>query len=382
MTVPMGNLVAEYESLRGEIDAAIRRVLERGAYTLGPELEAFEEEFAAYCGARHAVGVASGTAGLMLALLACNLESGDEVITVPNTDTPTAAAITHAGGRVALVDTHPRTFNMDPDRLENAITDRTRVILPVHLFGRPADMEPIAEIARRRDLILIEDGALAVGAEYRGRKVGSFGAVGCFSLAPGKILAGPGQGGVVVTDDDGLADRIRVLRNYGHAPGMSLDPADLLGGDGFLVLEEGHNERLDEIPAAVLRAKLPTLDDRIARRREAAALYDRLLAGAGVDTPPVEEGIRNVYHSYNVLVDDRDEARRFLASRGVSTRIYYNPLLHLQPAYAYLGKGRGSLPNAEGAADRMMALPVFPQITDEQVEQAATAVIEFTGTAR
>ena len=380
MTVPMGNLVAEYESLRGEIDAAIRRVLERGAYTLGPELEAFEEEFAAYCGARHAVGVASGTAGLMLALLACNLESGDEVITVPNTDTPTAAAITHAGGRVALVDTHPRTFNMDPDRLENAITDRTRVILPVHLFGRPADMEPIAEIARRRDLILIEDGALAVGAEYRGRKVGSFGAVGCFSLAPGKILAGPGQGGVVVTDDDGLADRIRVLRNYGHAPGMSLDPADLLGGDGFLVLEEGHNERLDEIPAAVLRAKLPTLDDRIARRREAAALYDRLLAGAGVDTPPVEEGIRNVFHSYNVLVDDRDEARRFLASRGVSTRIYYNPLLHLQPAYAYLGKGRGSLPNAEGAADRMMALPVFPQITDEQVEQAATAVIEFTGT--
>jgi len=382
MTVPMGNLVAEYESLRGEIDAAIRRVLERGAYTLGPELEAFEEEFAAYCGARHAVGVASGTAGLMLALLACNLEPGDEVITVPNTDTPTAAAITHAGGRVALVDTHPRTFNMDPDRLEDAITDRTRVILPVHLFGRPADMEPIAEIARRRDLILIEDGALAVGAEYRGRKVGCFGAVGCFSLAPGKILAGPGQGGVVVTDDDGLADRIRVLRNYGHAPGMSLDPADLLGGDGFVVLEEGHNERLDEIPAAVLRAKLPTLDDRIARRREAAALYDRLLAGAAVDTPPVEEGIRNVFHSYNVLVDDRDEARRFLASRGVSTRIYYNPLLHLQPAYAYLGKGRGSLPNAEGAADRMMALPVFPQITDEQVEQAATAVIEFTGTAR
>lgn len=380
MTVPMGNLVAEYESLRGEIDAAIRRVLERGAYTLGPELEAFEEEFAAYCGARHAVGVASGTAGLMLALLACNLEPGDEVVTVPNTDTPTAAAITHAGGRVALVDTHPRTFNMDPDRLENAITDRTRVILPVHLFGRPADLEPIAEIARRRELILIEDGALAVGAEYRGRKVGSFGAVGCFSLAPGKILAGPGQGGVVVTDDDNLADRIRVLRNYGHAPGMSLDPADLLGGDGFVVLEEGHNERLDEIPAAVLRAKLPTLDDRIARRREAAALYDRLLAGAAVDTPPVEEGIRNVYHSYNVLVDDRDEARRFLASRGVSTRIYYNPLLHLQPAYAYLGMGRGSLPNAEGAADRMMALPVFPQITDEQVEQAAAAVIKFTGT--
>lgn len=380
-TVPMGDLAAEYASLRSGIDGAVRRVLERGAYTLGPELEAFESEFAAYCGARHAVGVASGTAALMLALLACDLEPGDEVLTVPNTDTPTASAITHAGGRAALVDTHPRTFNMDPERLEDAITDRTRVILPVHLFGRPADLKPIAETARRRGLILIEDGALAVGAEYRGRKVGTFGAVGCFSLAPGKILAGPGQGGIAVTDDGALADRLRVLRNYGHAPGMSLDPADLLGGGGFVVLEEGYNERLDEIPAAVLRAKLPTLDDRIERRREAAALYDRLLADAAVETPPADDENRNVYHSYNVLVDDRDEARRFLASKGVSTRTYYNPLLHLQPAYAYLGMGRGSLPNAEAAADRMMALPVFPQITDGQVEQAAEALIEFAGPA-
>lgn len=377
----MGDLAAEYASLRSGIDGAVRRVLERGAYTLGPELEAFESEFASYCGSRHAVGVASGTAALMLALLACDLEPGDEVLTVPNTDTPTASAITHAGGRAALVDTHPRTFNMDPERLEDAITDRTRVILPVHLFGRPADLEPIAETARRRGLILIEDGALAVGAEYRGRKVGTFGAVGCFSLAPGKILAGPGQGGIAVTDDGALADRLRVLRNYGHAPGMSLDPADLLGGGGFVVLEEGYNERLDEIPAAVLRAKLPTLDDRIERRREAAALYDRLLADAAVETPPADGENRNVYHSYNVLVDDRDEARRFLASKGVSTRTYYNPLLHLQPAYAYLGMGRGSLPNAEAAADRMMALPVFPQITDGQVEQAAEALIEFAGPA-
>lgn len=381
MTVPMGDLAAEYASLRSGIDGAVRRVLERGAYTLGPELEAFESEFAAYCGARHAVGVASGTAALMLALLACDLKPGDEVLTVPNTDTPTASAITHAGGRAALVDTHPRTFNMDPERLEDAITDRTKVILPVHLFGRPADLDPIAETARRRGLILIEDGALAVGAEYRGRKAGTFGAVGCFSLAPGKILAGPGQGGIAVTDDGALADRLRVLRNYGHAPGMSLDPADLLGGGGFVVLEEGYNERLDEIPAAVLRAKLPTLDERIERRREAAALYDRLLADAAVETPPVDDENRNVYHSYNVLVDDRDEARRFLASKGVSTRTYYNPLLHLQPAYAYLGMGRGSLPNAEAAADRMMALPVFPQITDAQVEQAAEALIEFTGPA-
>lgn len=381
MKVPIGDPAAEYRSLRAEIDSAIRRVLESGVYMLGPELEAFEAEFAAYCGARRAVGVASGTAALMLALLACDLAPGDEVITVPNTDTPTAAAITHAGGRAALADTHPRTFNMDPGRLEDAITDRTKVVLPVHLFGRPADIEPIAEIARRRGLILIEDGALAVGAEHRGKKVGGFGVMGCFSLAPSKVLGGIGQGGVITTDDDALADRLLVLRNYGHASGMSLDPNDLLGGDRFLVVEEGYNERLDEIKAAALRAKLPTLDDRIERRRRAAALYDRLLADAAVETPPVDGETRNVYHSYNVLVDDRDAARRHLASRGVATRTYYNPLLHLQPAYEYLNKGAGSFPGAEGAADRMMALPVFPQITDEQVEAAAAALIDFVGPA-
>lgn len=381
MKVPIGDPAAEYRSLRAEIDSAVRRVLESGVYMLGPELEAFEAEFAAYCGARRAVGVASGTAALMLALLACDLAPGDEVITVPNTDTPTAAAITHAGGRAALADTHPRTFNMDPDRLEDAITDRTKVVLPVHLFGRPADIEPIAETARRRGLILIEDGALAVGAEHRGKKVGGFGVMGCFSLAPSKVLGGIGQGGVITTDDDALADRLLVLRNYGHASGMSLDPNDLLGGDRFLVVEEGYNERLDEIKAAALRAKLPTLDDRIERRRRAAALYDRLLADAAVETPPVDGETRNVYHSYNVLVDDRDAARRHLASRGVATRTYYNPLLHLQPAYEYLNKGAGSFPGAEGAADRMMALPVFPQITDEQVEAAAAALIDFTGPA-
>lgn len=381
MKVPIGDPAAEYASLRAEIDSAIRRVLESGVYMLGPELEAFESEFAAYCGARRAVGVASGTAALMLALLACDLAPGDEVVTVPNTDTPTAAAITHAGGRAALADTHPRTFNMDPGRLEDAITDRTKVVLPVHLFGRPADLEPIAEIARRRGLILIEDGALAVGAEHRGKKVGGFGVMGCFSLAPSKVLGGVGQGGIITTDDDALADRLRVLRNYGHASGMSLDPNDLLGGDRFLVVEEGYNERLDEIKAAALRAKLPTLDDRIERRRRAAALYDRLLADAAVETPPVDGETRNVYHSYNVLVDDRDAARRHLASRGVATRTYYNPLLHLQPAYEYLNKGPGSFPGAEGAADRMMALPVFPQITDEQVETVAAALIDFTGPA-
>ncbi len=377
----MGDLVTEYASLRDEMDSAIRRVLERGSYVLGPELEAFETEFASYCGARHAVGVASGTAALMLALLACDLEPGDEVLTVPNTDTPTTSAITHAGGTVALVDTHPRTFNMDPELLAGVITERTKVILPVHLFGQPADIEAIAEIAQSRDAILIEDGALAVGAEYRGRKVGTFGTMGCFSFAPGKILGGVGAGGMVVTDDAELDERIRVLRNYGHAPGLSLDPTNLLGGTGFTVLEEGHNERLDEIQAAVLRAKLPSLDDRIARRRSAARRYNSLLADTLVETPRLFEDAESVWFAYNVMLDDRDAARNHLASRGVATRLYYNPLLHLQPAYGHLGSGPGSFPSAERAASRMMSLPVFPQITDEQVDLVAAALVEFAGFA-
>jgi len=377
MAVPMGDLIAEYESLRTEVDSAIRRVLERGTFVLGPELEAFEAEFASYCGAKHAAGVASGTAALMLALRACDLEPGDEVLTVPNTDTPTTSAISHAGGTIALVDTQPRTFNMDPERLEEAINERTKVILPVHLFGQPADIEAIAEIARSRDAILIEDGALAVGAEYRGKKVGTFGTMGCFSFAPGKILGGVGAGGMVVTDDAGLDERIRVLRNYGHAPGLSLDPTNLLGGGGFTVLEEGHNERLDEIQAAVLRAKLPTLDDRIARRRGAAKRYNALLADIGIEIPPIVEDAESVWFAYNVMLGNRDEARKHLASRGVATRLYYNPLLHLQPAYNHLGSGLGSFPNAERSASRMMGLPVFPQITDEQVDLAAAAVAEF-----
>jgi dTDP-4-amino-4,6-dideoxygalactose transaminase len=376
MNIPMGDLATEFASLHDEVDTAIRRVLERGSFVLGPELEAFETEFASYCGVKHAAGVASGTAALMLALQACDLEPGDEVLTVPNTDTPTISAITHAGGTIALVDTHPRTFNMDPERLADAISPRTKVILPVHLFGQPADIEAIAEIAHRHDAILIEDGALAVGAEYRGNKVGTFGDMGCFSFAPGKILGGAGAGGMVVTNDPSLDERIRVLRNYGHAPGLSLDPTNLLGGSGFTVLEEGHNERLDEIQAAVLRAKLPTLDDRIARRRSAATRYDRLLADI-VETPPLVDDAESVWFAYNVMLDNRDAARAHLASRGVATRLYYNPLLHLQPAYSHLGLGPGSFPNAERAASRMMGLPVFPQMTDEQVDLAAAAVVEF-----
>ena len=381
MVVPMSDLAAEYRSLKTEIDGAVGRVLASGYYVLGEELEAFEQAFGDYVGARYAMGVGSGTAALHLALAALDLGPEDEVITVPNTDNPTASAVTHAGAKVVLADTTEDTFTMDPARLEEKITPRTRVIIPVHLFGHPADMDPICEIADRHGIAVLEDSALAVGGEYKGRRTGAFGPLGCFSVAPGKILGGYGDGGMVVTNDPDLAHRIRVLRNYGHAPGMRLSGRDLTGGSGWKVLEEGFNQRLDTLQAAVLAAKLPTLEDRIAGRRRAAALYREMFTGTPVT--PVHEAswARHVYFAYNAMIpaDIRDRAREFLASRGVASRLYYNPPLHLHPAYRWMGLGPGSLPVAEDTASRMIGLPCFPQITESQVEQAASTLLEFVG---
>ena len=381
LVVPMSNLAAEYRSLKTEIDEAVGRVLASGSYVLGEELEAFEEAFADYVGARFAMGVGSGTAALHLALAALNLGPEDEVITVPNTDNPTASAVTHAGAKVVLADTTEDTYTMDPNKLEEKITPRTKVILPVHLFGHPADMDPICEIADGHGITVLEDSALAVGGEYKGRRTGTFGPLGCFSVAPGKILGGYGDGGIVVTNDPDLAHRIRVLRNYGHAPGLKLSGQDLTGGTGWRVLEEGFNQRLDTLQAAIINAKLPTLESRIAARRRAAALYREAFSGTAVT--PVHEApwARHVYFAYNAMVSDRDRAREFLASRGIATRLYYNPPLHLHPAYRWMGLGPGSLPVAEKTASRMIGLPCFPQITESQVEEAAAALLEFVGAA-
>jgi dTDP-4-amino-4,6-dideoxygalactose transaminase len=375
----MSDLGAEYRSLQGEIDEAIRRVLASGRYALGPELEAFEAEFAAYCGTAHAVGVASGTAAVHLALIAAGIGPGDEVITVPNTDTPTVMAISHTGAKAVWVDTDPRTFNLDPSLLERAMTPKTRAILPVHLFGHPVDMTPVLEIADRRGIPVIEDAALAAGALCDGRRAGGMGRIGCFSLAPGKVFGGYGDGGIVVTNDAAIADRVRVLRNYGHAPEMSLDERSLIGTESWLVLEEGYNERLDEVWAAVLRAKLRTLDERIDLRRAAAAAYSERLAGLPLITPTEAPYARHAYHSYQVLVDDRDTARRFLADRGIATRLFYIPPLHLQPAYARLGFGPGSFPVTESTSSRMFALPLFPQISEDQIDEVVGVLAEYLG---
>lgn len=376
MSVPMSNLRSEYYSLKEEIDGAIQRVIESGNFVMGEELEAFEEEFALYCGAEYALGVSSGTAALHLALLACDIGPGDEVITVPNTDIPTTMTITHCGATIVWVDVDRRTFNIDPEKIEEKITERTKAILPVHLFGHPADMDPVIEIARRHDLLVIEDAALAVGAEYRHRKVGAIGDVGCFSLAPTKILGAYGDAGIVVTNQQKIADRIKVLRNYGHGLEMEENAESVLGVRVWKLVAEGFNERLDTLQAAILRAKLPTLEDRITRRREAARRYNELLADLDLVTPYESSDVKHVYRAYTILVDNREQVREYLASKGIATRIYYIPPLHLQPAYEYLGFRSGHFSVAEATAARMLSLPIFPEITGEQIAEVASALEE------
>jgi len=376
MSVAFNDLRAEYCSQKEEIDGAIRRVLESGKFVMGEELDAFEDEFALYCGAKYAVGVGSGTGALHLALLACGIGPGDEVITVPNTDLPTTAAISYSGATIVWVDVDPSTFNIDPDKIEAKITKRTKAILPVHLFGHPTDMDPIMEIAKRHNLLVIEDACLAVGAEYKGRKVGTIGDVGCFSLAPTKMLGAYGDGGAAITDSCEIADRIKVLRNYGHSLRMESESSELRGPAVWEQVTEGFNDRLDELQAAIVRAKLPTLEQRLARRRKIASEYNRLLDGLDLVRPYEAHEVRHVYRAYTILVGQRDRVRDHLASKGIATRLYYAPPpLHLQPVYAHLGHRKGDFPVAEEIADRMLSLPIFPQM-EQQIEEVVSALKE------
>lgn len=377
MVVGFSDLRAEYSSLKEEIDGAVRRVLESGEFVMGKELDAFEEEFALYCGAEHALGVGSGTGALRLALSACGIGPGDEVITVPNTDLPTTAAISFCGATIVWVDVDPHTFNMDPDQIEAKVTERTKAILPVHLFGHPADMDPIMKVAKMHDLVVVEDACLAAGAEYKGRKVGTIGHAGCFSLAPTKMLGAYGDGGVVITDDHEVANRIRVLRNYGHSLKMESESSALLGPTIWEFETEALNDRLDELQAAIVRAKFPALDGRLSAQRKIAAEYNRLLDGLQLETPYEDSEVKHVYRAYTILVDQREQVRAHLAARGIATRVYYAPPpLHLQPAYRHLGHCEGDFPVTEAIVDRMLSLPIYPQMTGQQVEEVASALRE------
>jgi dTDP-4-amino-4,6-dideoxygalactose transaminase len=372
--VPMHDLRAEYGIVKEQIDAAIKRVIDGSAFVMGDELEAFEEEYARYQGVRYAVGVGSGTSAVHLALRACGVGTGDEVITVPNTDVSTSASISHCGASIVWVDVDPKAFTIDPQKIEEKITPKTKAILPVHLFGHPADMDMVVHIARRHRLLVIEDSALAVGAEYRGKKVGSIGDAGCFSFSPTKILGAFGAGGMVVTDNPEIMERLRVLRNYGFDLSHEDHQALITGIPNWKTLTEGFNDQLDTLQAAILRVKLAVLDQRLEKRREIARTYSDRLADLDL-TPPFEaRHVKHVYRAYPILVDNRDNVRHALRSSGIATTVYYVPLLHLQPAYSHLHFGPGSFPVAEHVADRMLCLPIFPSMTQDQVATVISAL--------
>jgi dTDP-4-amino-4,6-dideoxygalactose transaminase len=359
--IPFVDLKAQYRAIKPEVDAAILSVLESCEFTLGSEVRAFEDEFAAHCQATYGIGVNSGTSALHLALLAAGVGPGDEVITVPFTFIATVSAIAYTGATPVFVDIDPRTFTMDVTAIEAAITSRTKAIMPVHLYGRPADMDPIMEIARRRGLLVIEDAAQAHGAEYRGRCAGSLGDMACFSFYPGKNLGAYGEGGIVVTDSPDFTRTLRMLRDWGAEK-------------KYQHVLKGYNYRMEGIQGAVLRVKLRHLERWTEERRAAAARYDDLLVDSGVVTPEPAAGDRHVYHIYAVRTDRRQELQEALHAESIQTGVHYPVPVHLQPAFADLGYRAGCFPHAERAAHEVLSLPMFPELTAEQCAAVAGSV--------
>ncbi len=364
IAIPGENITRQYERIKDEVAAAIAEVLPTGTYVLGPNVRAFEEEFAAYCQTRYAVGISSGTEALHLALLACGVGPGDEVITVPNTYIATVFAISYCGAKPVFVDVEPDTFNIDVSSIEAKITSRTRAILPVHMYGQIVDMDPLLELARKYKLWVVEDAAHAHGAEYKGRRAGSLGDVGCFSFYPGKLLGAYGDGGAVTTSNEMLLDRIRVLRYMGQHK-------------KYLHEIIGYQERLDEIQAAILRVKLRHLDTWIEERRRWAALYDQLLAGLPVVTPQVRSHVRHVYYVYTIRTPRREELIEFLAARGIGSWPMYPLEVPYQPAYQHLGHKFGDFPVADSHVSEILCLPMYAELTEQEVRQVAAAVREF-----
>lgn len=363
MSVPFLDLSRQYGGLRTEVLEAVDRVFSSAQFVLGKEVEAFEEEFAAYCGVHYAIAVSSGTSALHLALLAAGVGPGDEVITVPFTFVATAAAVRYTGAKPVFVDIDPKTYCMDPARVESAITPRTKAILPVHLYGHPADIDPIAAMAARHGLALIEDAAQAHGAEYKGRRCGSLGDMGCFSFYPGKNLGAYGEGGIVTTNNLELVRTIRMLRDWGAEK-------------KYHHVLHGFNYRMEGVQGAILRIKLRHLEEWTEARIRHAGKYRRALGETGLTLPPNTPGMRSVYHVFPVLTEDRDAFIKAMSERGVQTGIHYPFPVHLLPAYAEFGGKPGDHPHGERAAAQEVSLPMFPEMTDEQINEVAEAVCE------
>ena len=360
--VPFLDLAAHHAPLRAEFDRAIGEVIDSGAFAGGPFVEKFEADFSAHNNSLFAVGVGSGTEALWLVMLACGIGEGDEVITVPTTFMATAEAITFCGARPVFVDVNDCTYTMDPAELEGALTPRTKAIIPVHLFGQPADMDPILEFARKHDLFVIEDAAQAHGAEYKGRKVGTLGDAGCFSFYPGKNLGAFGEAGAVVTDNAELQEKVRILRDHGQTR-------------KYHHTMVGWNCRMDGIQAAVLRVKLQHLDRGNSLRRAHALQYKEALDGLDEVVKPFEASFaRHVYHVYAIRVQERDEVLAFLAEKGIQCGVHYPVPIHLQKAYRNLGYKTGDLPVSERTALEFLSLPMFPELTKAQIEMVSLSL--------
>ncbi|CAD7766645.1 MAG: UDP-4-amino-4-deoxy-L-arabinose--oxoglutarate aminotransferase [Candidatus Argoarchaeum ethanivorans] len=365
MQVPFLDLKTQYKELEKEVVPAVTTAMENGAFIGGPQVTGFEEEFAEFCDSKQCVGVNSGTDALRFALMAVGVQPGDEVITVPNTFIATTESISQVGARPVFVDISPDTCNMDPSGVEKAITEKTKAIIPVHLYGQTVDMDPLMESARKNGLAVIEDACQAHGALYKNRKAGSIGSVGCFSFYPGKNLGAYGEGGAAVTHDESIARKMSMIRDHGQSKKYYHDI-------------EGYNGRLDAIQAGILRIKLKRLAGWNQSRRENAKYYDGLLS----DLPDVTlvkeaEFAQSVYHLYVILVEDRDGLQKFLDSKGIATGLHYPLPLHLQKAYDHLGYSKGDFPVTEKIADRLLSLPMFPELTKDQIEYVVDAIKEF-----
>jgi dTDP-4-amino-4,6-dideoxygalactose transaminase len=362
MKVPFLDLKLHHANLRAEINGAIQDVIDAAAFAGGLFVNRFEADFAAYCDSPHAVGVGSGTEALWLTLLALGIGQGDEVITVPNTFMATAEAITYTGAEVVFVDVDEQTYTMDPAALADAITPRTKAIIPVHLFGQPADMDPIMEVARRNGLFVVEDACQAHGAKYKGRRVGAFGEAACFSFYPGKNLGAFGEAGAVVTHNSELQEKIRILRDHGQV-------------QKYQHRMVGWNSRMDGIQAAVLQVKLRYLEQGNQLRRYHASSYQQAFDDIEeIILPTQATYVRHVYHIYAIRVQDRDEILTFLAQKGIGCGIHYPVPIHLQEAYYHLGYRRGAFPVAERCAVEFVSLPMYPELTHSQVEQVIRGV--------
>ncbi len=361
MKIPLVDLKAQYLSIKKEIDVAIKKVISQSAFIHGDEMKKFEEEFAQFCGVKYGVGVASGSVALDLAVMALGIGSGDEVILPAHTFVATAEAVSHIGAKPIFVDINERTYNIDSLLIEKAITQKTKAIIPVHLYGLPADMDPILKIAKKNKLKVLEDSAQAHGSEYKGKRIGSFGKAAIFSFFPAKVLGCYGDGGMIVTDNKKMADKVSLLRDHGRI-------------EKYTHQIIGYGLRMDNLQAAILRVKLRHIDEWIKKRRELVTFYNRLLAETPVVTPFEPDDFKSVYYVYTIRVKNRDRVQEKLKEKGIATQIYYPIPLHLQPAYRHLGYQKGDLPTTEKVCQEILSLPLYPELKLVQIKKIINAI--------